>query len=95
METIDIWVNCFFGGVDHSNRRLCQYDGHYGTAECNRECPFYLCKRDAIDICKGVMNRRNRDRDFTYYKEDDFVHSEINEMLNEIGKDDRVYRKVH
>ena len=57
METIDIWVNCFFGSVDSSHRRLCQYDGHYGTAECDRECPFYMTKRDAVDICKKEVLR--------------------------------------
>ena len=60
METIDIWVNCFFGGVDSSHRRLCQYDGHYGTAECDRECPFYMTKRDAVDICKKEVLREKR-----------------------------------
>ena len=55
METIDIWVQCFFGGTDSFNRRLCHYDGHYGTNECCKECPWFMTKRDAIDICKKQL----------------------------------------
>lgn len=55
METIDIWAQCFFGSTDSVSRRLCQYDGHYGTHECNLECPFYMTKRDAVNICKEYV----------------------------------------